>query len=56
MSEALSGESLYIYAVEACFGESIGFRGRFGRALLGRVGTRLGQSWSPGEPGTTICM
>ena len=26
-----------IYAGEACFGESVGIRGRFGRALLGRV-------------------
>ena len=39
-----------IYAGEACF------RGRFGRALLGRVGARLGQSRSSGEPGRTIYM
>ena len=43
-----------IYAGEACFGESIGIRGWFRRALLGRVGARLGQSRSPGEPGRTI--
>ena len=36
------------------FGESVGLRGRFGRALLDRVGARLGQSRSPGEPGRTI--
>ena len=55
MYEALSGESPDIYAVEACFGESIGFRGRSGRALLGRVGARLRQSRSLGAPGRTIC-
>ena len=42
------------YAGEACFGESVGLRGRFGRALLGRVGARLGRSRSLGEPGRTI--
>ena len=35
-------------------GESVGLRGRFGRALLGHVGARLGQSRSPGEPGRTV--
>ena len=37
-----------IYAGATCFGESVGIRGRFGRALFGQVGTRLG------EPGRTI--
>ena len=43
-----------IYAGVARFVESVGIRRRFGRALLGQVGVRLGQSRSPGEPGRTI--
>ena len=43
-----------ICAGAARFGESVGIRGWFGRALSGQLGARLGRPRSPGESGGTI--